>query len=248
MTRQRRRLALAGKEPDEWIREGLARMRAARDWVIRWPRGQRAPNYLDHPDYQKAVGYRKEWSPTEGVAYDWVCAYAQVTYGWLHDAFNNLDDKADSIVRHLSGGTGLLTLGAIGFISQSGLNAAIALLALPALVCALQAIRVAISVRRPTATTSPPSVEGAVRYAESYGAQAQATFLGQWHECSEGLALVVAEKARLVRAAYGWYLTALVLLLLPFVGGAVLKLSVPPSTGQAAAVTNERPAGPVSPR
>jgi hypothetical protein len=129
-----------------------------------------------------AETYRKEFRPQEGVEYRWVCEYAKVNYDMLHDAFNTLDEKADTIIKHLTGGTGLLALGAIGFIAQNSSNAWIALMAIPALAAALWAVRQAIQARKPSATSVPPPVRGAVQYAEEYGEHAEARFLGQWHQ------------------------------------------------------------------
>src|SRR5207302_1506531 len=136
--------------------------------------------YQDRPEYQEAVKFREEFKPKEGIEYDWVCQYAGESYRWLHETFSSLDEKADSVVKHLTSGTGLLALGAIGLISQSTDNAWIAGMALPAFGCALTSVFLAIQARKPTPTTSPPTVEGAVKYAHEYGDNAEASFLGQW--------------------------------------------------------------------
>jgi hypothetical protein len=222
-------------EAEEYIKEGITKMRKAKEsMLLRWRQWQRAGShpYQESAEYQQAVAFRQQFTPKDNIQYDWVCEYAQESYRWLHDIFSSLDEKADSVVKHLSSGTGLLALGAIALFSQSTTNAWIALMALPAFACALWSVRLAIAVRNPTRTTSPPPVEGVVKYAEAYGDNAQAMFLGQWHECCEGIALVVQDKAKKMKSCYRWYLMTLLCLLIPFIGGAVLKLTMPAPSGQ----------------
>lgn len=232
----------ARNQIEEWVNEIPQRLGQLRDRIIqRWKAKQSCSgggeNEFDaHPEYKSAREWRQTFSPKEGVNYSWVSEYAEECYNTLNATFASLDEKADSIIRHLTGGAGLFALGAIGLASQSNPGAWAALSALPALSAALWAVKLAISVRSPKATCSPPNVQGAVHYAEGFGEQAKSAFLGQWHECCESLAVVVSEKSRKLKSAYQWYLGALLLLLLPFIVGPVVRLCQPSTPGNAAPV------------
>jgi hypothetical protein len=181
----------------------------------------------DHPEFQAARKYKQTLTPREDVEYGWVCEYAKINFKMIHDTYIGLDEKADTIIRHLTSGTGLLALGSIAFIAQGTANAWIALMAVPSFIVALAGVVIAIQTRLPAETKMPPSVKGAMDYAESFGDSAEETFLGQWHEACEGMAIAAAAKSTGVSRAYLCYIFALILLMIPFVGGAVLKLAMP---------------------
>jgi hypothetical protein len=174
--------------------------------------------------YRDAVEFRSTLTAREGVEYTWISEYAERQYGWLHEAFSTVDEKANSIIKHLTSGTGLFALGAIALITSRD-NALVALTALPAFACGLRAVALAIKARRPAQTDMPPPIKGAVQYAEKFGNDAQAVFLGQWHQACEGMARAVARKSDTVNRAYRWYLAALVLLTFPFLFGIGWRLS-----------------------
>ena len=63
----------------------------------------------DDPAYQKAHEFKDSYSPKEQVDYDWVQDYARLIYDRFQQADESLDAKAESIIKLLGGGTGLLT-------------------------------------------------------------------------------------------------------------------------------------------
>jgi hypothetical protein len=58
-------------------------------------------------------------------------------------------------------------------------------------------------------------IKGAIQYAEYFGAQAQAAFLGQWHLRVTLMRPVVAWKARMVNVATWLFVAAVAALLVP---------------------------------
>jgi len=187
-------------------------------WLIdrtsKWANKLLPTRVHDDPDYQKAHEFKDTYSPKEGVDYDWIQDYARLTYDRFQQADELLDAKAESIIKILGGGTGLVTLGAILNLSKLGLPAAIGLGI--SLLLALVAIAVAAWVRVPRQTFLPPSVAWALTYADFYREAAPNKFLAQWHLACEGARLAVRAKARGVKVATWFAFAALVCLTLSF--------------------------------
>ncbi|MFH1920580.1 MAG: hypothetical protein ABIP48_11920 [Planctomycetota bacterium] len=95
--------------------------------ILNWLSRQLPSKVHDDPAYQKAHEFKNIFSPTEGVNYDWIEDYARLIYDRFDQADQTLDAKAESIIKVLGGGTGLLTLGAIINLPKLGLPVAIAL-------------------------------------------------------------------------------------------------------------------------
>src|SRR5438093_6944908 len=66
--------------------------------------------FHQHADYTAATEFRKNFTPLEGDEhdYDWVTDFAKFSYEKIHDGFDKLDEKADSIIRYLGGGSALV--------------------------------------------------------------------------------------------------------------------------------------------
>jgi len=168
----------------------------------------------DDPAYQKAHEFKDTYSPKEGVEYDWVRDYARLVYDRFSQADESLDAKAESIIKVLGGGSGLITLGAILSLPNLGLPVAIGLAI--SLLVALVAIAIAAWVRVPRQTFLPPSVAWALTYADFYRDAAPNKFLAQWHLACEGVRLAVRAKARGVKIATWCAFAAIAALTLSF--------------------------------
>ena len=188
----------------------LRLFRSLRDWLNR----RIGVTIHGDPDYQKAHEFKDTFSPKEGVDYDWIEDYARLVYDRFDKAEQTLDAKAESIIKFLGGGTGLLTFGAIVNIQKLGLPVAVALGI--SLLLAVVAIAIAAWVRLPRQTFLPPSVGWALAYANFYQDAARSKFLAQWHVACEGMRLAVDVKARTVKIAMRWTLGALLALALSF--------------------------------
>jgi len=115
------------------------------------------------PEYQEAHKSKETFSPKEDVDYDWVHEYALLIYDRFDQAEKALDAKAESIIKFLGGGSGLLTLGAIVNLRDLGLPVAMALGV--SLLLALVAIGVAAGVGLPRQGFLPRSVARGLAYA-----------------------------------------------------------------------------------
>jgi len=177
------------------------------------------------PKYKEAITFKASFEPLEKVDYEWVNKYAEYTYQQLHGTFKYIDEKADSIIKYLSGGTAIVAIAAVANVTSD--NAVLVLLLLPAFLCALFAIFLASSVRVPSPTTAPPDVKTAIDYADAYDVQGQATFLGLWHATCEGLAIVNERKAEKVMLATRFYVASIALLIVPIVCWPAWKLLGP---------------------
>ena len=168
-------------------------MRSLSDWIWRWLNRQLPTKIHDDPAYQKAHEFKNTFSPKQDVDYDWIEDYARLIYDRFDQADQTLDAKAESIIKVLGGGTGLLTLGAIINLPKLGLPVAIGLAI--SILLALVAITFAAWVRLPRQTFLPPSVGWAMSYADWYRDDARRKFLAQWHLACEGVRLTVRAKA-----------------------------------------------------
>jgi len=184
-------------------------------------------SFQEDPTYLDAVDFRKTFTPKDGVDYKWAWEYSEKQYEHLQEQFRYQDEKADSIIKYLGGGAGLVAIGSIVAITKQ--NAWLVFFLIPCLLCAVRAIQLASSVRTPKPALSPPSIKGAVLYAEQYGAAGQATFIGQWHEACEALAKVGKCKSDIVKRAHRWYAAALYCLLGALFVAAVWTLTLAPT-------------------
>ena len=175
----------------------------------------RPKNIRLNPDYARAHRFKNAFIPQEGVDYGWVRTYVRESYGKLEQADQNLDNKAESIIKLLGGGSGLLSIGAI--VNLSRLSGWVAVCLLISLVFALAGIVFAARVRVPSQTFLPPSIGWAIRYAEVYKGAAEDTFLAQWHLASEGTRLALRVKSAWVKYATWLAVATLITVALSFV-------------------------------
>jgi hypothetical protein len=156
-------------------------------------------------EYQKAHDFKNLFHPKNGVDYEWVTGYARQIYDQFDQADQVLDAKAESIIKVLGGGSGLLTLGAI--LNLPKLPTGVLWCLAVALVLALLGIFFAAWVRMPRQAFLPPSIAWALAYSDHYGKDAENKFLAQWHLACEGMRLAVRNKARGVTLAT-WFASA----------------------------------------
>jgi hypothetical protein len=165
--------------------------------------------------YKQALEFMKNVGSKPGAEYEWVFDYAKTLWSYRNSTFVLLDEKADSIIKYLGGGTGLFTLGVLAKVDGS--NWYIAVAAMPAIACALLAILFAILARMPGAFPGISTIETAKDYADAEvsSSAALAGFLGQWNLACEAARLICARKANRVAIAAWLTYSALVLLALP---------------------------------
>jgi hypothetical protein len=202
----------------QWIRENVPRV-----WQ-RWC--GRSIDYQNHPTFLDAEKFSQNFEPKDGCDYKWAIEYAKESYQQLDHAFRYLDEKADAIIKYLGGGTAVITVAALATVNRY--NAWLPILLLPSFGCALAAIALANAARRPRTHPGPPPITEAINYAEAYSDKAEATFLGLWHQCCEGLHIANTAKAGLVGCASRCYWWALFCLLLPALVWPIWNVVSPP--------------------
>lgn len=160
-------------------------------WLIRFIP---PPNKVfTEEEYRRAYEFKDNFVPKGDRDYDWVADYARFTYDQFQNADDTLDKKAESMMRLLGGGSGLLSLGAIVNLSKIGFATSVTLSI--ALFLALCAVAAAAWVRVPRNTTLPPSIAWALEYVGAYDKQSRDRFLAQWHLSCEGMRLSLRAKA-----------------------------------------------------
>jgi hypothetical protein len=189
--------------------------------------------------YRRANVFKDRFQPRDDVDYAWIQTYSREVYSRLEQADQTLDTKAESIIKLLGGGTGLLALGALINAPKIGILPVICICA--ALLAALFAIFSAAWVRVPRESFLPPSIAWAISYAHRYAKPAD-QFLGQWHLACEGMRLAVLAKAAGVRLATWLAVTAILFLALSFIAALfTIEPGIPDNPEQAMASATEQP-------
>jgi hypothetical protein len=180
------------------------------------------PPIEDHPAFKIALGFKDAIRIDNDVNYDWLYDYSIDTLNRHINLSKEIEDKADSIIKYLGGGTGILTFAALNNLSSLGQR--VIYWSIPALLMASLSVLVAAMVRNPFRTYFPPSVLDAYDYALRYKTEekAKGAMVGALH------AVIVSsdwtyeiKSSRLAWATTTFALT-IVLLVLPIL--AVLKI------------------------
>lgn len=200
-------------------------------------------NYQDQKAYQDAVEYLKKFEEKEGVEYGPVIEYAREVTEKLEHADKLLDEKADSIVKYLGGGTAVVTFGAL--VSLKAESTVACLVGMAALVClipsfiySVRAVRAAVSSRRPRNVASLPATEYAIKIAEHYKEKGKID-INLWlslYPLSVAAQIRNMQKAKKVHEAHNHYHRAIAFLGIPIAGVVValfvlflIHLNSPPS-------------------
>ena len=198
-------------------------------------------------EYRAALDFFKQFEKKPDVKYDWVLAYAKDLHERCGNTDKLLDDKADSIIKYLGGGSALLIFGALMSIKPEkpetcllGLVALVSLI--PSLLFAVLAMRAALRVRRPQSAATPPSVTKAIHLAESYATseEAELNLILIYHPICEAYVHRNAVKAKHLQYAHKFYDRSLLWVFLPVVVICIVLAvqafkpsSTPPATSSA---------------
>ena len=174
-----------------------------------------------YKDHQKAV----EFLQAEGSAqrdYEWLVDYSKYLWEQRVRIFTTIDEKADSIIKYLGGGTAIFALGIIAKADSS--NYFLIFWCLPAVLCSLGSILFAVIARMPRGVPSlPPIIQVINEYVEVYenAKAAQTAFLGQWNLACVDMKLICHRKSWFLGWATWLYLFAIALLILPLLVAAI---------------------------
>ncbi len=185
-------------------------------------------DYTKLPEYQAALKYFQGFSHKEGVDYSAVVEFARTLHEWMEKTDTKLDEKADSIIKYLSGGSALITLAALLSVKLDNANTikfGLVVLAclIPSLVAAVVSIYYAIKVRIPQPNASPPPIPDAIKIAEHYKGKDEIE-LNLWlilNPICEVAYIRNINKAGYVKTAHRWYLVSIALLIVPLIGGVI---------------------------
>jgi len=207
---------------DELLKKFQEYQKMVAGWLRKVRLAEPDDDYEKSDEYKAALDFYRSFKHEDGVDYSGVVAYACELYERYDKTDKTLDDKADSIIKYLGGGSALITFGALATLKTDtfiscilGLFALISLV--PFLVCALFAVRYAIQVRRPRSAATLPSVEFAVRIAHYYKTTEE-IYLNLWliyYPICEAALYRNMQKAKLVESAHKLYVWAMGLLLVP---------------------------------
>jgi hypothetical protein len=150
---------------------------------------------------------------------EWLAEYGKDLWTDSKAIFARIDDKADSIIKYLGGGTGIFALGVLAKVDAT--TAYLVFCCLPAIVCSLISVFLATLARRPRGVPSLPSVENAMRYAEMDGIKGEVEFIAQWNLACTDMKLVCLRKAHLLELATWLYVAAIGFLVLPLLAAGI---------------------------
>ena len=161
--------------------------------------------------------------------YSWVSAYARDLYAGCHRDWKEIDDKASSVIAHLGGGAGIVTIGAIALIANNSVSPWVITAVMPSYIAAILAMSAVIFSRQVAAFPVPPGVNCAVDYCQFFDRdglpRGEAAFLGQWHHTLALMDEVLSQKSQRLKFAMKAYFFAIALLVLPLLVAIGQKLA-----------------------
>jgi len=200
-----------------------------------------SPNsgYEDSPEYKAAVSFFQTYDCKEDIEYeDIFVEYARECFDRCEKVDRSHDDKANSIIQYLGGGTALAVLAAsfsAKFDTYVGLVMSMVFLLtlLPALVFAILAVSNAIFVRFPQPSTTLPNIKIAVEIIEFFKTkkEIEPRLWLVYHPMVEAAIVRNGQKAVRLHSAHQFYVLAIWSLLLPlvamFIAGPVAYFTKP---------------------
>jgi hypothetical protein len=183
-------------------------------------------DYLTERDYLAAMKFKTVFAPDKEQDYKWVIQHAKDLYAGMHSAFNDLDSKADAIIKYLGGGATFVTIAALLTVTPD--TAPVLYFLGFAFALAIASIWFAMKARQPTAIPSPPSLEDAAKYVAFFKEHAESAYVvGIWHPCCVGLRVKNGEKASNVTRAGKFFIASLVSLLVTVLIWATIRWYTP---------------------
>lgn len=164
-----------------------------------------AKKVVGDKSYIEALSFARNYKPKPETDYGWVMDYADSEYKRLEDTLNFLDSKADSLIRYMGAGSGIIALVFTYVLSVNTWWSAVQVL--PTLIMFFISMAYAGRARAPEKMPTPLHTAGAIKYAHAYPASvARASFAAMTGTAAIGLNIAITEKARLVRWAFRWFI------------------------------------------
>jgi hypothetical protein len=195
------------------------------DWFAKIKHGQLDANYEDCAAYKEALEFYQNFSHQDDVDYSAVVMFSRELFERYDKTDKALDDKADSIVKYLGGGSAVITAGALLAIKYDTVTncifSMVAILCLvPSLIAAFLAVSHAIHVRHPRDVAHLPDVKKAVEIAE-FNKNKEEIDINIWliyFPICEALLFRNMQKAESVCEAHRYYRLSIGLLAVPILG------------------------------
>jgi hypothetical protein len=190
-------------------------------WRIDWFSGEEiAKKVVVNDLYLESLQFARHYEPKAGTDYSWVMEYANSEYKRLEEILNSMESKADQLIKYMGTGSGIVAL--VFTYSLSTKHWMSTLQILPTLVMFFVSTIFASRARSPERVPSPPHTSDAIRYAHAYQENvARASFAAMIGTASIGLQIAIAEKSRLVRLGFRWFLYGVLWLVLTAVASSV---------------------------
>lgn len=171
-------------------------------------------------EYMAAREFQTNWfhSLSNGESHEkklpWLAEYAKWQFELSEQTWKDNDSKAETVIRFLGGGFGLITFAALASIDQN--NMMLFLATAPSIVAAIAGVLFATAARWPSHFSRPPSVSvvSDLKQTDKYG---QAVLIPILHVAETRLRIINRRKSKWLRWAYGSFATAIVLLALPLI-------------------------------
>jgi len=180
-----------------------------RGWWMSW---WAPPPLQDNPEYQAADEWTLDYMPTDKEVYEPVLHFAERQYDQMVKLAENLDKKADDLMR-TAGTIGAALLTAATLLLGSGR----ATLVLPAVVCLVLVVIAAARIRGPVALTVPMSARDLLNVADHElirtANQVEGAAAASLNFATVGMKLAVDWKAGQLRRATALFCISLVLLI-----------------------------------
>jgi hypothetical protein len=192
-------------------------------------------DYQKDPEYRAALEYYQQLQTQDEVHYEIAVAYARELYDRYDKTDKTLDEKADSIIKYLGGGSALVTFGALLSVKTDTRSACILGIfglasLIPSMIAAIFAVVNAVRVRRPRAAGFFPHVRFAVEMSEHHKEEKKIS-VNVWllfGPACEAAHFRARYKAKLVARAHKCYQWAIILLLVPITAVIVALLLMMP--------------------
>ena len=194
--------------------------------------GKEIPKKIEEEEeYKTALEYFNGFSAKPDTDYTLAINYLMGLYDRLQATEKLLEEKADSLIKYLGGGTALITFGTLISLkldSKASLivSGVMMLSLLPALIYGIYTILRAIKVRAPSKSFMPAEVNFAINCVNHYPTK-EMTHINIWliyHPVCAAYLIRNNRKSALLQAAHSYYAALMKCLLIPLIALPVCTL------------------------
>jgi membrane protein required for beta-lactamase induction len=159
-------------------------------------------------EYAAALSFAQTYAPKSGTDYGWVVEHAEREYARLENIAEDLDNKADSLVRYLGV---LVTAISVSFTYLLKFGDEKVFYGLPSLLLMLGSIVCAVRARMPERQALPMETKTAFAYADAYSNDyAKASSAAMTWAASTWIRLVNEKKGALIQWAFRLFVASIV--------------------------------------